>query len=102
MHIRSNSAPTTPAQAVPPSLATSDDSSNAETRYQVEHTGPQGATTKYDTRRSGANQEIGQPWLLWQNPPSGGSNSGLNRGKAWIQVFFSTPNVTRCSCSPAA
>jgi hypothetical protein len=68
MHIRSNSAPTTPAQ---PGTAPShhyDDASNTDTRFQLDPSGPQMSASRYDTRRSGPNQDMGQSWRLWQSP----------------------------------
>ena len=100
MHIRSNSAPTTPAQAVPPSLNARDDPSNVEARYQLEHPGHQGSTSRYDTRRSGPNQDIAQPWLLWQNPTSAGNNSGMGRGK--FEYFITPSSIAACSPSCCA
>ncbi|CAM0143009.1 mRNA binding protein puf3 [Umbelopsis sp. WA50703] len=75
MHIRSNSAPTTPAQ---PGTAPShhyDDASNTDTRFQLDPSGPQMSASRYDTRRSGPNQDMGQSWRLWQSPSTSQNES---------------------------
>ncbi|CAO3681480.1 unnamed protein product [Umbelopsis ramanniana] len=81
MHIRSNSAPTTPAQTGPSTLATTDDPMGNEARYQFELAGNQmPPSSRYDLRRPGPSQDLSsQPWLLWQNPGSGGNTSGMSR-----------------------